>query len=121
MSFWRKWWAWLFPQPEWKKRYRRFKSGCTIWEIPGQPGKRALLFPVEWVPHRLTDLSAREEEAGFAIEDVICCDSGKSAPRGVGVLCLRCGVPLHPDAAGMVAPLDPPRCKRCAPLLLLVL
>jgi hypothetical protein len=52
--------------------------------------------------------------------DCTCIDSGKLAPVGVGVLCCRCGVPLHPEYANMMGGFDPPYCNRCRwPLLLL--
>jgi len=57
---------------------------------------------------------------GFEFLASTCVDSGKDAPVGVGVLCLRCGLPLHPEAANMMGGFDPPFCKRCSwPLLLI--
>ncbi len=67
---------------------------------------------------------AEQDEAlalrGFEFLPCVCIDSGKEAPVGVGVLCVRCGVPLHPEAANMISGFDPPYCSRCRwPLLLI--
>jgi hypothetical protein len=61
-------------------------------------------------PHRM----------GFEFLSSTCSDTGKPLPIGVGVLCCRCGVPLHPEAASMFGGFDPPICRRCKPIVRLV-
>lgn len=66
------------------------------------------------------EAAATLELRGFEFLPCTCVDTGKEAPVGVGVLCVRCGIPLHPEAAAMVSGFDPPYCSRCRwPLLLL--
>ena len=102
-------------------RFKRFKGGAHTWEVPGKPDKpKVIPFPVQWIPHTTDEeqFDTRDHERGFKFLDVVCCDSGKKAPIGVGVFCLRCAVPLHPTAAGMASDFDPPVCKRCSWILL---
>jgi hypothetical protein len=113
----RRWLAFFRPVRGWWERYTAFRRGATVWEIPGKPDKpKAVPFPLEWLPHRLA-LTAEDSEAahlrGFAFEEVTCVDSGQKCGGGVAVSCLRCSVPLHPDAAHMFGGFDPPYCKRC--------
>lgn len=69
---------------------------------------------------RKADTASAITSRGFVFLDCVCIDTGKEAPVGVGVLCCRCGVPLHPEAANMMGGFDPPYCSRCRwPLLLL--
>lgn len=115
--FFRKWAAFFRPVEGWKKRFLLFRGGVHTWEVPGLPEKSKVVpFPVQWIPHRM-ELTDEDDEAshtrGFVFLDVTCSDSGKDAPAGVGVLCLRCGLPLHPTAAHMVSDFNPPYCRRC--------
>lgn len=115
--FWQKWLAFFRPVPGWRDRLRKFKGGQTVWDVPGKPGKSKVVpFPLEWIPHRL-EVTEEDDEAtkerGFAMIPVTCIEGGEEAAVGVGVLCLRCGVPLHPRHANMVGGFDPPYCKRC--------
>lgn len=121
MNLWRKVRAFFSPVEGWKARLVQYKRGQTAWEVPGSPGKVAVPFPVQWIPHSIdeADFDEAAHVAGFKLLSVTCCDSGKDAPLGVGVLCLRCGVPLHPEAAGMFTDMDPPVCRRCSWALLL--
>ncbi len=122
-QFFSKWIAFFCPVTGWKKRYLAFKGGQTTWEVPGHPkASKVVPFPVEWIPHRTAgefdDEATRKR--GFEFLPAVCVDSGKEAPIGKGVRCLRCGIPLHESAAHMVSGFDPPYCKRCHwPLLLL--
>lgn len=116
MSWWQKWLAFFRPVPDWRKRYRQFLSGQRTWEIPGKPEKsKCVPYPLQWIPHTFDESQFDEADAerGFKFLDAVCCDTGRASPIGVGVLCLRCGVPLHPEAANMYAGFDPPYCKRC--------
>ena len=116
-SWWLKWFAFFSPVAGWEDRFRRYKSGQHVWGIPGKPDKpKAIPFPLEWIPHRL-ELTSEDDEAaharGFAFESVTCVDTGQEAGIGVALSCLRCGVPLHPEAAHMFGGFDPPCCNRC--------
>jgi hypothetical protein len=111
-----KWKAFLLPRTGWKKRLLLAKSGQTVWEVPyKKDAPKVIPWPVEWIPHR--QVNETDDEAaqtrGFVFLDVVCIDSGKAAPVGVGALCARCGVPLHPEAAHMLGGFSPPSCKRC--------
>ena len=147
--FFSKWLAFFNPVKGWKTRRLQFKGGNTTWEVPGHPEcSKVVPWPVQWIPHRqltaaevaapaalqarvdedpanpdlVRDLAAAKglAERGFAFVDCTCVDSGKAAGIGIGVLCVRCGVPLHPDSANMISGFDPPHCDRCHwPLLLL--
>ena len=118
-TFFFKWKRWFRPIPGWKQRYKAFLGGKNVWDVPGRPDvPKVVPFPVEWIPHRFEGLQSEEEvKRGFALESVTCVDTGDYAPVGVGVLCIRCGVPLHEKAAGMTNGFDPPKCKRCAPVI----
>lgn len=110
------------PVPGWKIRFREFQAGRRVWDVPGRPQcPKVIPFPIEWFPHRLSqDEDTEEEKArGFVFLDSLCIDTGKEIKPGVATLCLRCGVPLHPDAAHMMGGFDPPYCRRCRwPLLI---
>ena len=112
-----KWRAFFSPVPDWWERYRAFRSGTNQWEVPGKPDRpKVVPFPVQWIPHRLVLSEADSEAAwarGFEFEEAICADTGKPCGVGLVVACLRCGVPLHPEAAHMFGGFDPPYCKRC--------
>lgn len=116
-----KWSAFFSPVSGWKDRFLEFKSGRRTWAVPGKPDfPEVVPFPVEWVPHTFdeAEFDDKAREIGFKFIDVVCCETGKPAPAGVGVLCLRCGIPLHPTAAGMIGGFDPPVCKRCSWILI---
>ena len=125
MSFLSKWIAFFRPIPGWAQRLRLHKAGQTAWDIPGKPDKpKVVPFPVEWIPHRLElteEDDASTQARGFAFLPAVCVDSGKEAEIGVGVLCCRCGVELHPAAANMIGGFDPPYCRRCKWVIKLVL
>lgn len=109
-----KWFRFFFPVRGWRKRYRAFSRGRNVWEVPGKPDKPKLIpFPLEWLPHRLDNLEGDDERKGFALVPAVCVDTGLEVQPGDGVLCLRCGVPLHPSVANIVTTQDPPYCRRC--------
>lgn len=124
-QFFAKWWAFFFPVDGWKGRYRAFCAGQKTWPVPGHPeAPKVVPFPVEWIPHRLygpgeeLDPPDGSPRRGFEfLDEVVCVDTGETVGKGVSVSCLRCGVHLHPSAAGMVGGFDPPKCKRCAPII----
>lgn len=112
----KKWIAFFFPVPGWKKRFRLYRAGSKMWEAP-KPGFPPVgPFPVEWIPHSLEDslFSEAERGMGFHMTDSVCTDTGVLLPKGIGVRCCRCGVDLHPDAADMIGDHDIPKCRRCA-------
>ena len=146
MQFFKKWLAFFNPVPGWRKRLLSFKGGQTAWEVPGHPEcSKVVPWPVQWIPHRTLTQEERdsaiqfraravedpafEEQAvaaealvsrGFVFLPCTCVDSGKEAPVGEGVCCVRCGVAIHPEYANMLSGFDPPYCARCRwPLLLL--
>ena len=115
MNFLRKWRAFFRPVSGWRKRYIEYRGGRIVWPGPTQP---LVPWPLEWFPHRLTNLDTdRDKHNGFAFETVTCTDSGLTAGPGDAVSCLRCGVPLHQSATGAVSSVDPPKCRRCTWLL----
>lgn len=114
----RLWKAFLRPVPGWHARYQEYLGGKNTWEVPGRPDvPKVVPFPVQWIPHRLDNLGPDDQARGFAFEPVVCSSSGKSAPVGTGVCCVRCGVPLHETEARMRNGFDAPKCWRCAPLI----
>ena len=80
---------------------------------------KAMPFPLQWIPHTQDEsqFEAADEARGFRFLDVVCCETGKDAPIGTGVLCLRCAVPLHPEAANMFGGFDPHYCNRCSSVI----
>lgn len=105
-----KWLHWLFPVKGWKERFREYSAGRTVWEVPGHPeADKVCPFPVEWIPHSMETSHPR----GFDFLEATCVDTFAPLPIGVGVLCARCGVPLHPKAAHMMSAHAVPKCKRC--------
>ena len=123
-SFVDKWWAFFSPVAGWKLRYRQYKAGKTVWDVPGKPEANKLVpWPLEWVPHRMTqenDLEA-DQQRGFLFLPATCAETGQEAAVGEAVRCLRCGVDLHPKAANQLNSLTPPVCPRCTWLVRLVL
>jgi DNA-directed RNA polymerase subunit RPC12/RpoP len=115
LFFW-KWWKFLRPVPGWKDRLRAYRSGQNAWPIPGLPdAPLAFPWPIEWMPHRQHHLDdEKSKDRGFDFDGATCTDSGLMFGPGIGYCCARCGVPLHPAAAGMFMELDPPRCRRCS-------
>ena len=112
-----RWKAFLFPVAGWKQRLREYKAGKTVWEVPGRPTAPKLVpWPIQWIPHRLAESSDLEldQARGFIFLPSVCWESRKATVVGEGVLCCRCGIPLHPDYAHMLTGFDPPYCKRCA-------
>lgn len=120
-----KWLAFLSPVSGWKERLSAFEQGQTAWEVPDRPEcNKVIPWPVQWVPHELLDLSdpsfSPEDRArGFQMIEATCIDTGKRARVGEGVNCARCGVPLHPDAC-TTRGYKAPTCRRCAPLVKLL-
>ena len=115
------WRSFFFPAKGWKEMYLAFKRGHMMWEIPGKPP--VCPFPLEWLPVRLALTEGDSEEAhqrGFAFDSAVCTDTGVECLPGVGVRCLRCRVPLSPEAADAVGPIDPPTCARCRPVVRLL-
>ena len=113
---WIKWKAFFFPRPGWKERLLLAKRGQNTWPVPyKKDAPKVIPWPVDWIPHRpATEADDDAAKArGFVFLDVICVDSGRESPPGVGALCARCGVPLHPSCANMLGGFDPPVCKRC--------
>ena len=112
------WKAFFFPVKGWKAMYLAFRRGQKMWEIPGKPP--VCPYPLEWLPVR-TSLTEEDDTAshnrGFAFTRAVCTDTGVECLPGVGVRCLRCGVPLSPEAADAVGPIDPPSCCRCRPVI----
>lgn len=116
-----KWGRFLRPVKGWRVRYLAFLGGRTTWNVPDRPDADPVApWPIEWMPHRQYALDEVETKRGFAFESCVCVDSGMTAQPGDAVSCLRCGVPLHTSAAGMLHGFDPPKCRRCVPLVGLV-
>ena len=118
-----KWWRFFRPVAGWKQRYREYKGGRRMWPIPGKPNApKAAPWPIEWIPHTQKGLEGDDkwERLGWKPLSAICSVSGVDVPPGQAASCLRCGVSLSPVAAGQCNTQDPPRCSRCAPLLLFV-
>ena len=98
-----------------------------MWEVPGLPDKpKVVPFPVQWIPHTFDETQfddgqpeGPDHERGFKFLAVTCAETGKEAAKGIGVCCLRCGIPLHPVAATMHGSFDPPVCWRCSWILIL--
>jgi hypothetical protein len=110
-----KWGAFFRPVPGWKKRYREASGGRQVWSVPGRDDVNKMIpWPLEWIPHRLAeDEEDAAWEKGFEFLEATCIETGENLPIGVGVCCLRCGVPLHPLQARMTSGFSPPRCSRC--------
>lgn len=123
-----KWWRFVRPVPGWFDRYRLAKSGTTVWSVPDAPPETPKLvpWPLEWFPHRRllpSDTDEGDIQRQFVFTEPFCVDSGLVVPKGLGVLCCRCGVPLHQDYAypALGAPsFDAPYCRRCRFPMLLV-
>lgn len=117
IPFVRRWWCFFFPVRGWKSRYLSFTRGRKSWPVPRRPDvPHVIPFPVEWIPHRILKENEEvntENPVGFQFLEDVCIDTGKKLPIGVGVLCCRCGIPLHPEAASMFSGFDPPICRRC--------
>ncbi len=118
------WFFWLVPKSGWKDRYKKYKAGQTSWPMPnrpdGTPRNPILPWPVEWLVAETHPAQLNSEKGlkyGLEFVATRCAESGEHLPPGVGVRCLRCGVPLHPSRAGMVAATDPPGCRRCRVLI----
>lgn len=112
-----KWIAFFRPKKGWAQRLRAFRAGQTVWPVPYSDQVPKLVpWPIDWIPHRpLNETDSEEDKArGFVFLPCVCVDTGREAKIGDAVLCLRCGVPLHPIAANMVSSVDPPYCRRCS-------
>jgi hypothetical protein len=96
-----------------------FKAGQNIWPV-GNTGKKTIPFPLEWLVVRLDNLDTEKwQKIGFAFEGGWCIDTGKEFAAGEGLRCVRCGITLHESAANVVTSQDPPKCRRCLPLIAL--
>lgn len=113
-----KWRCFFRPVKGWKARFLQYKAGNTVWSVPNRPdAPKVVPWPVEWMPYRQHGLTESDALRGFAFEHGVCVDTGLTAKPGDAVCCLRCGVPLHPSVAGMITSIDPPKCRRCAPIV----
>lgn len=111
LRFYARWRAFFHPVAGWRQRYNEYRAGRTVWPGPVHP---LVPWPLEWFPHRFTNLETEQDKAnGFAFETVICTDSGQVANPGQAVSCLRCGVPLHHGMSGALNSVDPVKCRRC--------
>lgn len=114
-NWFKKWWAFCFPVKGWWPRYVAFKKGQGIWPIPGKPDAAPLLYlPIEWICVDLDHMPTDDDKArGFSFREIVCVDTGEVVPAGEGARCLRCGVDLHPQAAGLSTGFEAPICRRC--------
>ena len=117
ITWFKKWMAFFSPIDGWKDRLLSFLAGKTAWDVPGKPEcNQVIPWPVQWIPHVLHTGEVADDEArkrGFEFIPVVCTDSKKEAPPGLGVCCARCGVHLHQSAAAQRGNFTPPSCKRC--------
>tara|TARA_Y100000034_G_scaffold20681_1_gene23672 strand:- start:105 stop:518 length:414 start_codon:yes stop_codon:yes gene_type:complete len=117
IGFFAKWWAFFRPVEGWEGRYRSYRGGRNVWEVPGKENCPKLTpFPLQWVPHRLEltdDDTPQAHHRGFELTVITCTDSGRVESGTLATLCCRCGVPLHSSRGHQNSPFDAPSCKRC--------
>lgn len=105
-------WAFLSPLPNWQQRVRLYRGGMIVWDVPDHPevGKIGP-WPAEWTPLRILADESGTPKIDFL--PVVSAVSGRTAEGEDAVACVRCGIHLHMDEAGMQTNLDVPSCAWC--------